>query len=185
MDRENFYARNVISYSPENEHSNRLERRKTLRKKLNFPHFAIESEQIKTNDTNQIKTERNNNTLTGRENRQRWWWWWWLWWQKSSSSSRLVIYFSVITQTFKRTYTRVHTAQIPGPERVWKSSQSWSFHCKELLPAPTQNQSSCTSCKMFLRLNSVCSAHTNTNSNERTNDGKLRWKAIRYGSKVD
>lgn len=75
--------------------------------RIRFPRSQIEDEEIETADMNQIKYQGNNNTLTAQECmatrcggvRGG---------KKSSSSSRLVIYFSVITQTFKRAYTRVH-----------------------------------------------------------------------------
>lgn len=61
MDRKLLYEIYIILYSP-NEHSIRSSKMKkkkqNKRKRIQSLHFAIEGEQIKTNDTNQIKTEK-------------------------------------------------------------------------------------------------------------------------------
>lgn len=60
MDRKLLYEIYIILYSP-NEHSirsSKMEKKQNKRKRIQSLHFAIEGEQIKTNDTNQIKTEK-------------------------------------------------------------------------------------------------------------------------------
>lgn len=134
------------------------------------------------NDTNQRKTEKEGKKqLTWRK-----------YWQlgvmamvvvvmvakKSSSSSRLVIYFSVITQTFKQTHTRVHKHQ-----RIQTDNSHRTFH-SQAFPSnsPSHSQFYHFSCAAMFVSHSLRIWHTHRASGRRETE---QWNVLHFGSKVD